>query len=54
MLSNNEIFSIIQERGLTPVFDQAAGVKYINWDGKQWYALSISSLLLIWIFDQMN
>ncbi|EAQ91551.1 hypothetical protein CHGG_03486 [Chaetomium globosum CBS 148.51] len=36
VLSNNEIFSIIQEKGLTPVFDQEAGVKYINWDGDQW------------------
>jgi len=36
VLSNAEIQRIIREKGVTPVLDPEAGVKYINWDSDQW------------------
>jgi chitinase len=42
VLSNAEIQRIIKDKGLRPVLDRAAGVKYINWDGDQWYVPSFS------------
>lgn len=36
VLSNAEIQRIIKDKGVTPIFDQRAGVKYIVWDNDQW------------------
>ncbi|KAH8882436.1 glycoside hydrolase [Thozetella sp. PMI_491] len=35
ILSNAEIFSIVKQKGLTPVIDQSAAVAYVSWDD-QW------------------
>lgn len=35
-LMNAEIIEIIQQNGLTPVFDKEAAVKWITWNNDQW------------------
>lgn len=36
VLSNSEIYSIFDSKGLTPVLNKEAMVKYIVWDNDQW------------------
>lgn len=36
ILSDAEIQGVISEHGLTPTFDEAAGIKYIVWNENQW------------------
>ncbi|PYI32226.1 glycoside hydrolase [Aspergillus indologenus CBS 114.80] len=36
ILSDAEIQEVISEHGLTPMFDEAAGIKYIVWNDNQW------------------
>lgn len=36
VLSNSEIYSIIRDKNLQPVFDEKAFVKYVAWDNDQW------------------
>jgi chitinase len=47
VLSNAEISRIIDEKKLTPTFDQKAGVKWITWDSNQWVSYDDADTLKI-------
>jgi chitinase len=47
VLSNAEINRIIDEKKLTPTFDQKAGVKWITWDSNQWVSYDDADTLKI-------
>jgi len=36
----SEILNVLATSSIVPVFDQAAAVKYINWNGNQWVSVS--------------
>lgn len=36
ILSNSEIQRLIKSKGLTPILDSTAAIKYITWDSNQW------------------
>lgn len=36
VLSNSEIQRIIRDKGIEPILDEKAGVKYMSWDSDQW------------------
>ncbi|RAK75242.1 putative class V chitinase, partial [Aspergillus fijiensis CBS 313.89] len=45
ILSDAEIQGVISEHGLTPTFDEAAGIKYIVWNENQWVSYDDSETL---------
>jgi hypothetical protein len=36
----SEILKLLGSTSIIPVFDRAAAVKYINWNGNQWISVS--------------